>query len=78
MSEELQKQATSSVENIVNMIYQKSMLKWKEAQASKTVEDSLTEMLEKLKEKIIKYKEENRNINEQMFQTEIENQSYET
>lgn len=43
------------------------MLKWKEAQASKTVEDSLTEMLEKLKEKIIKYKEENRNINEQMF-----------
>ena len=78
MSEELQSQAKSSVASIVNMIYQKTMLKWDEAQATKTIEDSLQDMLVKLKDKIISFKEQNKNINEAMFKTEIENMSWYT
>lgn len=57
MSEELQRQALSSVQNIVNSIYQKTISKWKEAQASNFIEASLLEMQEQLKNKIIEAKE---------------------
>ena len=50
---ELVKQALNLIRVIVGLIYRKSMKRWKESQASATLENSLEGMLNHLKQQVL-------------------------
>ena len=50
---QLVSQASNLVKVIVGLIYRKSMTRWKESQASATLENSLEGMLNRLKQKVL-------------------------
>ena len=45
MEIELSKQAVLSINNIVNQIYEKAMIKWQQQRTSTTINSNLSEML---------------------------------